>query len=166
MEPAIRNDIEMSEEIKAATDTKAMLELLVENVVGIRGVEMVGEDGGWAPFSPFDEIVCKFHEEAMEALSGGHMSTKELAEMYKRFDFHARSFLNSVPITIKADGKSVTFAALFGDVKTVSPEYVPYLLGKLLIVLIAEKKVNDILRARLGEREKIKGIEYSSVKGG
>lgn len=142
--------------------SQEMFERLVVAMIGEEGVEIVGENDGWKEFSPYDEALMSFWKRGLELLRD-NMDIKAITELYKDFDYQTKTFLRQASVVKDVAGNPVSFETMFGEIKSVRPEWMPFLLGKILVLYVIERKLNTHLRKETGRLAEVEQLQIRAV---
>lgn len=142
--------------------SQEMFERLIVAMIGEEGVAIVGENDGWKEFSPYDEALMDFWKRGIELLRD-NMDIKAITELYKDFDYQTKTFLRQASVVKDAAGNPVSFETMFGEIKSVRPEWMPFLLGKILVLYVIERKLNTHLRQETGRLAEVEQLQIRAV---
>lgn len=142
--------------------SQEMFERFVVAMIGEEGVAIVGEKDGWKEFSPYDEALISFWKRGLELLRD-NIDIKAITELYKDFDYQTKTFLRQASVVHDAAGNPVSFETMFGEIKSVRPEWMPFLLGKILVLYVIERKLNTHLRKETGRLAEVEQLQIRAV---
>lgn len=143
--------------------SQEMFERLVVAMIGEEGVEIIGENDGWKEFSPYDEALMSFWKRGLE-LMNDNTDIKAITELYRDFDFQTKTFLRQANVIKDTKGNAVSFETIFGEVKSKwRPEWMPFLLGKILVLYVIERKLNTHLRKETGRLAEVEQLQIRAV---
>lgn len=143
--------------------TQVELEKVVEVTIGERNVALLTEREAWQEFSPFDSQVLILYRRAMECMRHGNLDPKLFVELNEAFDVAAREFTAKLTFGKDQNGVRVTSEQLFGEIKAVRPEYLPYLAAKFIMLWAAERKIRLIREEELGLNTKYEAVRLTGV---
>lgn len=138
------------------------IEGIIKAMIGLDGVEIMSLKEQWEEFTPFDSDIVDLHDSAMKAMRDGNFDPKVLMRINDKFDSAAKSFVNKLKFGYDQVGRPVTFEQLFGEMKAVRPEYLPYLCAKLLMLWSIERKLRIIREEELGIKKKYEVVNIMS----
>lgn len=128
---------------------QATLESMMLAFLGKKGVEMIGKE--WKEFSPFDTQVIDLHGRALKCMRQGEIDLKTLLEINNDFDFYTETFLKQTKIRETKGGTPISYWDIFGGVAIPRPEYAAYEIAKLIMIVVAQKKIIKTLMEEQGE---------------
>jgi hypothetical protein len=131
-------------------------------MIGLDGIEIMSSKDQWEAFTPFDSDIVELYGLAMKAMREGNFDPKALMSINDKFDAAARSFVNKLSFGYDQVGRKVTFEQLFGEIKAVRPEYLPYLCAKMLMLWSIERKLRIIREEELGITKKYEAVNIMS----
>lgn len=141
-------------------------EILHHNMIGFLGHEtsmLLEELGVWEMIDPYDERVLDMEERALELLEDGAIDPRALMELSQFFDFHTKQLMQRFSFGTDQSGRNVNAAYLYGDMRNVRPEYVYYLYGKLIMLMLGLKMENLHLKKQLGQNVKFEAMHISGA---
>jgi hypothetical protein len=138
------------------------IEGIIKAMIGLDGVEIMTSREQWEEFTPFDSAVVDLYDAAMKAMRNGNFDAKVLISINDKFDVAAREFVNKLTFGYDQVGRKVTFEQLFGEMKAVRPEYLPYLCAKMLMLWSIERKLRIIREEELGIKKKYEAVRIMS----
>ncbi len=139
------------------------LEKIVEISIGERNVALLSEREAWKEFSPFDRRILDLYARAIECMKYGNFDPKKLIELNEIFDLAAHDFVNKLTFGKDQNGIRVTSEQLFGEIRAVRPEYLPYLAAKFIMLWAAERKTRLIREEELNMQTKYEAVRIAGV---
>ena len=139
------------------------LEKIIEVEVGETNFKLLSDLGIDEEFAEFGKKMIQLYEMAMESLGNGNIEPKRLIEINETYDIAALDLANKVKFGKDQTGFPVTLEQLFGEQKSVRPEYMPFKQCLLMCFWVAERKLRMYYEEQAGKKHNFKAVRIGGL---
>lgn len=132
--------------------TLVEIEKIIEVDVGEINFKLLSQLGIDEEFSGIGEKIIELYDLAMKGMKNGNFDPKLMMEVCEKFDIISKELSNRVVFGKDQNGMDVTLEQLYGELKSVRPEYIPYKAIMLMIMWIAQKKLSIHYQEKSGKK--------------
>lgn len=135
------------------------LDKIIEVSIGQTNFNLLSELGVDSEFAAYGPTIIELYDMGMQSMKNGNLDPKRLMEINEKFDIATIELCRKVTFGKDQNGIAVTLEQLFGEIKSVRPEYMPYKLAVVLSLWIIERKLR-----LYGEEQSGKKTTYEAVR--
>lgn len=139
------------------------LEKIAEVAVGEKNFALLSKLGIDEEFAGIGQKFLNLYDMALESMGNGNLEPKRLLEINEYFDNVSRELVSKVTFGKDQHGIRVTMEQLFGEIKSVRPEYMPYKLAMVMSFWIMERKLRLHYEEQAGNKVKYEAVRIAGV---
>jgi hypothetical protein len=139
------------------------LDKIIEVAIGQTNFNLLSELGVDSEFSAYGPTIIELYNMGMQSMKNGNLDPKRLMEINETFDVSTIELCRKVTFGKDQNGIAVTLEQLFGEIKSVRPEYMPYKLAVIMSLWIIERKLRLHYEEQAGKKTTYEAVRIAGV---
>lgn len=140
------------------------LEKIIEVEVGETNFKLLSKLGIDEEFAEFGKKMIQLYDMAMESMGNGNIDPKRLIEINETYDIAAADLSKKVKLGKDQTGLPVTLEQLFGEQKSVRPEFMAFRQCVLMCFWISNKKLKIYYEELAGKKHDFKAVRIGGLR--